>query len=193
MTYEELVAECKRLRGTAERAEAEFLIFLMLVEREHSEVWSEAGCDTFEQFIKSNTLCEFGRYRMFSIGVDRVGVDAARINGAHWTIAAGKEPAPSEKALKEFAARASAFVEVNGVAPSEQASRTWRAEVFGRTGKEHATVRKVDELHRLRAENDALRAENNALKKQLKALTELPAVAKSGQKSEPRGEHRRRG
>lgn len=202
MTYEELVTECKRLRAAAQKAEAEFFLFLMKVEKEHEEVWSGAGCVTFDQFLKSNHIVDSDKYRFFTIGLGRVEElqkvdekrdrgeepgegakpkdvqDVARRNGAPWICAIGRQPMP-EDAFREFAQRAEAFVEVEGVPPREQTVDIWRRDVLPKQGKaDHRTIRRVDELSRLRAENAALKAENAALKKRLADMEIMPAIAK---------------
>jgi hypothetical protein len=170
MTYEHLIDECKRLRGRHQRAEAEFFVFLMSAEREHAAVWRDAGCVTFEQFLKSNHLCDPSRYRFFAIGVDRVGVGEALANGAFWTIERGRmDQATPPIAIQEFTARAHAFVETEGFAPSEQAVREWRSQVVA-SGKDHATVRKVNALARLREENKRLSAELKVAKTRITEL-----------------------
>lgn len=192
MSYEKLVEECKRLRLKGERAVAEFFAFLMIAEREHAEIWQGGGCETFEQFLNSNHLCDSSRYRFFAIGVDRVGLEVALENGAHWTIQAGRMIEPTKKALEDFGARARAFVETEKTAPSEKAVREWAAQINA-NGREPQKIKQVSELHRLRAvvqeqqgatrivekqktelerlreENQRLRAENLDLKAKLKA------------------------
>ncbi len=158
MNYEELVEQCKQFRAKAERAEAEFLAFLMLAEGAHDDVWKGAGCATFEQFLRSNHLCRPERYSAFVRGVDRVGKADALVNGAAWTIEASKFGDEHLAAIEQFSARATAFVETEKVAPSEETVREWRAQIEQST-KEHSTVRRASELHRLRAENQKLRAE----------------------------------
>jgi hypothetical protein len=169
MDYESLVQECKRLRALHERAEAEFFIFMMVAEREHKDIWAGAGCVTFDQFIRSNHLGKVDRYGLFVHGVNRCGVDAALNHGAAWTIEAGKIENATPEVLAQFAARAQAFTETERVAPSEEAVREWRAQIDTRT-KVHGTIRKVDELNRLRAENEVLRVELRAAKRRISEL-----------------------
>ena len=182
MTYEQLVSECKRLRGRHERAEAEFYVFLMTAEREHSEVWQEAGCADFKQFLRSNHLCDTDKYRFFAIGVDRAGLDEALANGAPWTIERGRMDQAAPKAIEEFTNRARAFVETESVAPSEQTVREWRSQVAARAN-EHATVRRVDELNRLREENKHLKAELKAAKARIAELETLTSSRKTKKKA----------
>ena len=178
MTYEKLVAECKRLRGLHERAEAEFFAFLVSAETDHAEIWKEAGCSDFEQFLRSNHLADTDRYRFFAIGLSRVGVQEAVTNGAPWTIQRGKLDQAPPKAIEEFTARARAFVETEGVAPSDQAVREWRSQAVAGHDK-HATIRRVDELSRLREENAKLKAELSAARRRIAELEgRVPAPAK---------------
>lgn len=169
MTYEELVLECKRLRGIHERAEAEFFLFLIRAERELAEVWREAGCSDFAQFLRSNHLADTDRYRFFVIGTDRVGAAVAVRNGAPWTVERGRADNAPPEVLEAFAARASAFVETEGVAPAEQTVTGWRKEIVS-GAKPHNTIRRVDELAKLREENKRLKAELSAAKKRIVAL-----------------------
>ena len=172
MTFEELIAECKRLRGLHERAEAAFFVFLRTAEVEHADVWREAGCSTFDQFLTSNHLCEPGRYRFFAIGMSRVGVDEAIQNGAPWTIQRGKMDSEAPASLAAFTERARAFVALEGVAPSEQTVRTWKAETTSKNALEHRTIQRVDELSRLREENKRLKSELAAAHMRIAKLEE---------------------
>lgn len=169
MTYNELVTQCKALRAAHERAEAQFLLFLMRAELECCEVWREAGCTDFDQFIRSNHLCEVQRYRFFAVGIERSSVDDALSNGAHWTVTLGMAPRPTSDFVEGFKARAVAFVATERVAPSEQTVRQWRAELSVPT-REHGTIRKASELDRLREENRRLTAELTAAKARIAEL-----------------------
>lgn len=169
MNYEELIAECKRLRREAERAEATFLAFLMKCEKSYEEVWRGAGCETFDQFIRSNDLCKPDRYLLFAVGVGRVGLQAALANGAHWTIQAGRMRDPSDEILEAFQERATDFVSVHGVAPSNETAREWAAEL--QPARENtAGQARASELRRLRAENARLRAELKAANARIEEL-----------------------
>lgn len=170
MTYEQLVEKCKELRLRAERSEAEFFIFLMMAEVDHADIWREAGCSDFDQFLYSNHLCKPSRYRLFVAGCNHTGVDAARTNGAAWTIEAGRMRQPTPEILEEFNNRAQAFVETTGTAPSEETSANWRRELDKPSADEHSTIRKASELHRLRAENAQLRADLASAKKRIGEL-----------------------
>ncbi len=179
MTYEEMVAECKKMRSRHERAEAEFFLFLMKVDAEMSNVWREAGCSNFDQFLRSNHLTKPERYRAFALGVSKVGADAALANGAPWTMSAGSLSVTTPEALKSFAARATAFIEVENVAPSEEAVRQWRAELDTRATPPVGITR-ASELLRLREENKALRAKLAAAEKRIKELEEITTIKKKG-------------
>lgn len=170
MTFDELVAKCKSLRGIHERAEAQFFVILREAEVAYEQVWKEAGCSTFDQFLMSNHLCEPKRYRFFAIGLSRVGVDEAISNGAPWTVQRGRMDSEPREALEAFSERARAFVELEGVAPSDQTVRGWKAETTSKNALEHRTIQRVDELHRLREENKRLKADLAAAKKRIDEL-----------------------
>ena len=132
MTYELLVAECKRLRSETERHEAQFFAFLMIAERDHERLWRENGCADFEQFIRSNDLCKPYRYCLFRDGVDQAGLDAALANGAHWTMEIGKVRDIKPAELGAFKARAKAFLDVHHTSPSSEVVHDWRIELAPR-------------------------------------------------------------
>lgn len=179
MTYEELVDECKRLRAAAEAAEGEFFRFLMRVERDHESVWREAGCSTFEQFLRSNNLVKVDRYALFVKGTERIGeTNAAKC--VHSTIFIGRQPDPKPKQVAEYIKRVDAFREVHRTAPSEEAAREWSKEVFRRPAEAHKTIRRVDELHRLREENKTLRSQLAAAHAR---IAELEQGARKGKKA----------
>lgn len=180
MTYEQLIEECKRMRARHERAEAEFFLFLMKVDVEHTETWREAGCSDFDQFLRSNHLGKPDRYRAFAAGVAKVGVEAALSNGAPWTMSAGVLAATTPEALPAFSARAEAFVASESVAPSEEAVRQWRAELDTRASPP-AGISRASELVRLREENKVLRAKLAAAEARIAELT--GATKKKGRKA----------
>ena len=167
----EIIAEAKRLRVEYENAEARFFGFLMEVERDRAHVWKAAGCADYEQFLRSYHLVDPSRYRFFAMGADQVGIDLAVEHGAHWTVQRGKMSAANapKKAIREFEERARAFVEVEKVAPSEQAVREWKNEVLA-SDRVHSVVRKQDRLHQLESENASLRRELAAAKKKIALL-----------------------
>lgn len=160
MSYEYLVDYCKRLRREHEKAEAIFFLFLISVEEQHGPAWKEAGCATFDQFIRSNELCMVDRYRLFKAGVSKAGAEKAAAFGVPWTISVGRIREASE--VQKMNERAKAFVEVNRTAPSQLAVSSWEAEARGaeRSGEhtERATAR-ASELMRLRAENAKLKTD----------------------------------
>ena len=175
-SYEELVQACKQARDASERAEAAFFLLLMAVETQHAETWKAAGIEEFEQFISSNgPLCQPQRYRLFCVGCARIGIEAAAEHGAHFTIEAGKVRDVNPRVIVELMGRASAFREVHGVAPSEQASREWRKEV-DQPQEEHRTVKAANELGRLRAENEKLRADLRVARARITELEKLAGV-----------------
>lgn len=151
----------------------------MVVEREHEEIWKAAGCSDYIMFLRSNHLCKPDRYRDFARGVDRVGLDTALTNGAHWTIAAGQPEELSADAQAAFTRRAAAFVTTEGMAPTEETVREWKAQIVS-DGKDHLTLRRADRLAKLQAENEQLKAENAALKKRVQELEQ--AVRTAGKK-----------
>lgn len=168
MTYEELVAECKRFRHEAEQLEARFFVFLMKCEKEHADVWRGAGCATFEQFIRSNNLCQNeSRYLAFRDGCAKCGVDMAVEHGVHWTIALGKL---REEMPEEMVARAQAFVQIHHTAPSEQQVRDWVRDLPKDKPVADVNIRRVDELAKLREENRLLRAELSNAKREIAML-----------------------
>lgn len=179
MTYELLVAECKRLRSETERHEAQFFAFLMIAERDHERLWRENGCADFEQFIRSNDLCKPYRYCLFRDGVDQAGLDAALANGAHWTMEIGKVRDIKPAELGAFKARAKAFLDVHRTSPSSEVVHDWRIELAPRRDQPARIEKHASELVRLRAENAELKAENKALTKRISELeAKVPKKAK---------------
>ena len=179
MTYELLVAECKRLRSETERHEAQFFAFLMIAERDHERLWRENGCADFEQFIRSNDLCKPYRYCLFRDGVDQAGLDAALANGAHWTMEIGKVRDIKPAELGAFKARAKAFLDVHHTSPSSEVVHDWRIELAPRRDQPARIEKHPSELVRLRAENAELKAENKALTKRISELeAKVPKKAK---------------
>ena len=173
MTYEQLVAECKRLRGVSERAEAEFFAFLMRADREYEDVWRGNGCVSFRQFMTSNHLRDPDRYLFFAKGVDNVGLDAALANGAPWTIEIGRAAVKDQPMVIEgLVERAAAFVETERVAPARMTVESWSRELLA-PERQHQTIQKADELHRLRAENQKLKAELAAAKARIAELESM--------------------
>jgi hypothetical protein len=170
MTYEELVETAKALRLKSERAEAEFFAFLLRAEADAGDVWREAGCATFEQFVRSNQLCEFDRYANFARGVERTSLEDALANGAHWAMQVGKMHEPSKGLLAQFSEKASAFLEVHNVAPSEKTVQSWARELAQPPGPTGA-IRQVSELAQLRAKVQVLEAEARKLRKENERLS----------------------
>jgi len=185
MTYERLVEECKALRHKSEQSEAEFFLFLLVAERNHAEVWQGGGCETFDQFLASNHLCRYERYRFFSLGVDRTSAEMALANGAHWTIQAGKMVEPDKAVLDKFAARAIAFVEIEHVKPSEESVRQWAAE-GNANGREPQKNRQVSEMARLRAENQDLKMKLRAAEREIMQLRSKLGGKKEKERPQPR-------
>jgi hypothetical protein len=169
MTYEELVETAKTLRLKSERAEAEFFAFLLRAEEDAEDVWREAGCSTFEQFVRSNQLCEFDRYANFARGVERTSIEQALANGAHWTMQVGKMHDPTKGVIEQFAAKARAFLEVHNVAPAEKTVQSWAKELSTPAGSTGA-IRQVGELSQLRARVQELESEARRLRKENEKL-----------------------
>jgi hypothetical protein len=171
MTRDEIIAECRRLRAAHEHAEAAFFVYLMRIERERDDIWKMGGCTHFDSFLRSADLCMPDRYRLFRDGVDRVGVELAVANGAHWTMQVGKNREAPKKVLEEFVARAEAFREVHETAPSPQVSREWANQLFP-SDKPAAVSTQASKLRQLMAENKKLKAENISLKTENARLKE---------------------
>lgn len=170
MTIEELIEKCKQMRAKAERAAAAFFLWLREVETrdEYVEVWKDAGISTFRQFINFGKLCEPWRYEAFVRGLDRIGADEALRLGAHLTIEAGRTR--DESALPELQKRASAFLETEHVAPSAQTVERWRRELDKPQRQKHTTIRRVDKIAQLEAENKRLKADLRAAEKKIAQL-----------------------
>lgn len=172
MSYEELVAECKRLRTEAERSLAQFYAFLVVVERSYDSVWRGAGHTRYESFVKQ-VLTYPHLYVEFRDGLDKVGVDAAIENGAHWTIEIGKIRNTTPAMIEEMASKALHFREVNEKPPSAQTAHQWASSLgaqFATNGGADARASKLrkleienrelrQKLRKVEAERDALRAE----------------------------------
>lgn len=157
MTYESLVNECKRLRTVHERAEVQLFLFLVKVESEYRDVWMNAGCDSFDQFLRSNHLPKPDRYKLFAHGLARCGVDDALAHDVGWVMMVGMRPIDNTT-LESLRERATAFREVEKTAPSEETSKMWRAELEPRS-KPPEVISRATELMRLREENKKLRAD----------------------------------
>ena len=179
-SYEELVAECKRLRAESEAAEVEFFLFLVIVERDHAPLLKAQGCETIDQFIRSNTLVKTERYHAFTLGLDRVGVDKARANGVHWTIEMGHMREPTKERIEDMDRLAQSFTEVRGVQPSEEAAKGWRRELDAPRTDAHPTIKAATRLRQLEAENANLRAELRAAKSALAKAEQKLAKLEAG-------------
>lgn len=167
MTYEDLIEQCRKLRARAERAESEFFIFLIKVEKEEKELLTANGVGHFHQFIRSNHLCEPHRYDEFCRGVERIGAEKALELGAAHTMRAGRLRDVS--VLPDLERRTAAFIATEGVAPSELTVSGWCREL-DTPPKTHSTVRRGDELNRLRAENKRLKVELATAQRRIREL-----------------------
>lgn len=182
MTYETLLAECQRLRTEYEQGEARFFVFLMRAETEYQEVWKEFGHATFDTFLRSNHLCDVDRYTAFVRGVERSSVEKALHVGAATTISVGRLRTQSPEAAQEILRRADAFIATERVAPAEQTATEWRKDVE-RPDRAHVTIRRADELTKLREENRRLKVE---LKAAQRRIQELESAARPTGKRKPR-------
>lgn len=186
MTLEEIIDQAKMLRAKAERARAEFFIFLQHVETQEQEAWKIGGCETFDMFLLSNHICESASYREFIAGMEKLGgEEAALIAGAEATRAA-RQLQTSEAAIK-FVEQCAAFREVHGVAPSAQTAKNYAARL---EPKAPAVMRQVTELSKMRATVEKLRADLKTAEAEIKKwktrAEKAEAALKRKQGNQPR-------
>jgi hypothetical protein len=176
MTSEEFVAEAKRLRANADRAEAEFLEFLYRGEQ-NAAMWQGAGYATFEQFIEAANLCRASRYVAYRKMRTHHGEIVTRV-GVNASVAAASLPSIEEQA--EVISQAQICEKVNGTSISEQTARQIARDVRTREAAHRSGHRSYSALL---AENNRLRAENEALKERCKTLSEQLRGARTAGKA----------
>lgn len=171
MTYDEMVAECKKLRSKYRRAESEYFLFLMRTERELGELWRGAGHSTFESFLRSNDLSDWDEYAKFVRGVRSIGEKSAVTVGAAIMIAAGDMAESMPNAPAKMLERAKAFATVNHTPPSPSLVKEWKREVSREERPAPPSiVTRATELMQLRARVKALEAENAQLRARVAQL-----------------------
>ena len=175
MTLETLVATLKKYRCAKEQAEADWFLALMDAESKHSKIWQAAGISTFHEFLSVYSLVKPHIYDEFVRGFKRLGTKAVKKHGAAFTAEVGKVREPSSKLLGEMKQRATAFREIEKVAPSSQTAERWRRDLDTPDNRPHRALRKVDEMSQLRAENAELKAKLKVATARIKTLeSQLP-------------------
>jgi hypothetical protein len=170
VTIEQIVQEILELRLRRDRADAHLLCRLVEIEAEYMQLIIDSGCSSFGQFLRSmKNVVEPGRYLSFKAGLARIGVESALAIGSDATIVAGQlSVVPS--APDEYTRACRAWVdEHSGVRPTQRTAKHLLLQVDPRT-EVPESVRKQDEIARLRAEVSQLKAENAALKRRVREL-----------------------
>lgn len=172
----DLIDRFKQLRGDYQRSEAKFLLFVMEAEVKFGFIWKATGVANFSQFLKSNHICDTGRYEAFVEGMRRSSVEKALSYGADWIVQLGKVQAPSKKAIEEFVKKTDSFVQQNNTPPRLNTIREMKREVFKAANdtKKNVTTRgrsvTVNLTQRLTEENKRLREENMTLTQRCQQL-----------------------
>ena len=178
----DLIDRFKALRADYQRSEAKFLLFVMEAETKYGFIWQQTGVANFSQFLKSNHICDTGRYDAFVEGMRRSSLDKAMQYGADWVIQLGKVPQPSKKNIEEFAKKTESFVQQHGVPPRLNMLRSMKREVFNykapnpRASNDTKAVTNtagavtVNLTRRLTEENTKLRQENTTLRQRCQQL-----------------------
>jgi len=178
-SFDEVVAELKRLRHEAEASAALFLTALYTMETVRDDIWRQAGVESFDMFLNTHHLCNAARYREFCAGLRKLGGDTATAVklGEGATAAARFFQEPTPEKIAELSKRTEAFEEINQVLPSQQHAQTWVKQLEPHEPK---VVRQTTELARLRAEVQQLRAQlrqaEQTIRQKDKELDRLKAV-----------------
>jgi hypothetical protein len=144
----------------------------MEVEAQCLDVVVASGCQSFDQFLRSNSLCEPYRYDQFKRGVSRSSAAKACRYGVAWTMTLGRMDTPTPEMMTEYQNQAETFEQTCHVAPSEQTVREWSAKIVG-LPVSNVGSRRLSELQRLRAENAQLRKDLAAARAKIAQLESM--------------------
>jgi hypothetical protein len=185
-TVEQIVADLAELRRVRESADARLMMAIVEIEDgPDMETIRSFGCETIDQFLKSNGICDPARYRNFRAGFTKLGDDKAQAValGSDAVMAAANLKGGGDATARYVAAIREHSASRAGIKPSfETAQRIVRQvdprEETPRVVQFASTLR--TEAARLQAENSELRARVRVLETEVKELRRLvPAKKKA--------------
>jgi hypothetical protein len=165
MTYEELVDHCVALRVAYERDEARFFIGLVEVEQNHMDTLRDAGVDSFDSFLRSCEFTRVERYRAFANGLRHTTFEEAEKMGAPAVIQMSNLRDES-KATEYKEAVAAWSSDHRGLSPRQETAAKLLRQVDPRPERPQS-LRRLDDMQRLKEENEALKREVARLRKLL--------------------------
>jgi len=174
-SYDELLGWLREGRATFERAEVDWFLRLREVELACMELITEAGCETFGRFLKSNKLCEPSRYEAFCKGLARVDEHTAREMGTDAVIRLCD--VRDEEKVSEVVHAVSAWREEHGgVFPTNETARKIvrqcdpREELPQAVKRQSAAASLEAQLQKARADLRAEQAKNRKLQARVTQL-----------------------
>lgn len=174
-TFESMIQTAQDLRNQVMLVESKLLKYL--IDFEESNLWKDAGYNTYTQVLKKFRLADVGRFELFKTALAKgLTIDVIDVIGTEATIQAGM--IISNKARAEYVKEAQLRVDEDGFAWGGQQAENARRRVqpdpakpLQRVSKLSAQERELaewqQECEQLKAENSQLKAENAKLKKQL--------------------------
>jgi hypothetical protein len=174
-TFDSMIRTAQDLRSQVMLVESK--LFKYLIDFEESDLWKNAGYNTFAHVLKKFRLADVGRFEMFKTALSKgLTLDVVDVIGTEATIQAGMIVA--NKARAEYVQEAQLRVAEDGFAWSGEQARNARLRVqpdpakpLARVTRLSAQERELAELQQecaqLSAENESLKAENAKLRKQL--------------------------
>lgn len=167
ITYDRLVTELRDLRLERDIADAKLLLRLTEIEKGHMKLILDAGCESFDQFLKSNSLVDPGRYEAFKLGLKKLkSAEHALEIGSDATIIAGQLTNRPSKYVSAIIAWKN---DHGGTQPTRETAKRLLMQVDPRA-EEPQSVRRQNELEQLRAENSKLRAQVRSLEAKVRTL-----------------------
>jgi len=165
MTYEELIEHCVGLRVAYERDEARFFLGLVEVEQNHMDTLRGAGVDSFDSFLRSCEFTRVERYRAFASGLRHTTSEEAEKMGAPAVMQLSNLRDES-KAMEYKEAVAAWSQDHRGLSPRQETAAKLLRQVDPRPERPQS-LRRLEEVQRLREENAALKREVARLQKLL--------------------------
>lgn len=174
-TFESMIETAQALRNQVMLVESKLLRYL--IDFEASDLWKDAGYNTFSAVLKKYRLADVTRFEAFKAALSK-GLTLADVDviGTEATIQAGMIVA--NKARSEYVEEAKLRVAEDGFAWSSEQARNARLRIqpdppkpLARVTKLSAQERELAELQQenaqLKAANEKLKAENDKLRKQI--------------------------
>jgi hypothetical protein len=181
----ESIKQVKDLLAQSEGNWVDAFLILRKVEDEKTWMMAKGGCQSFQEFLKSNfpDKIAYGFYRKSIAAVELYGEDFIRRVGVRCSHALMQDEVAKNSGRRETLTRKlEAYVRKHGVAPT--VAIVWEVvrDVAPETAKRKPARRKtadlIQENAKLRAENEQLRAENEQLRAKVKKLS--PRARNSG-------------